>query len=42
MSMAVAIRPASLCTRAMFAVLADLEKPYLRIVDPTEDSRADR
>ena len=41
MSMTVAIRPVSLCTHAMFAVLADLEKSSLRIVDPTRDLRAD-
>ena len=41
MSMTVAIRPASLWTHAMFAVIADLEKSGLCTVDLTQDSRAD-
>ena len=41
MSMTVALRPVSLWTHAMFAVLADLEKSGLRIADLTRDSSAD-
>ena len=41
MSMTVAIRPVSLWTHAMFAVIADVEKSGLCIVDLTRDSRAD-
>ena len=42
MSMTVAIRPVSLWTHAMSAVLVGLEKSGLCIVDLTRDSRADR
>ncbi|CAM9718774.1 unnamed protein product [Laminaria digitata] len=41
MDMTVAIRPASLWTRAMFSVIIDLEKSGLCTVDLTQDSRAD-
>ena len=41
MSMAVAIRPASLWTHAMFAVVTELEKSGRCFVDLTNDSRAD-
>ena len=41
MSMAMAIRSASLWTHAMFAVIADLHKSGLCSVDLTHDSRAD-
>ena len=40
-SMTVAIRPASLWTHAMFAVVADLEKSGVCSVDLTHDSKAD-
>ena len=39
--MTVAIRPASLWTHALFAVVADLDKSGLCSVDLTHDSRAD-
>ena len=41
MSMTVAIRPASLWTHAMFAVVAELDKSGRCSVDLTHDSRAD-
>ena len=41
MSMPVAIRPASMWTHAMFAVLAEVEKSALCMGDLTQDSRAD-
>ena len=41
MDMTVAIRPASLWTHALFAVVADLDKSGLCSVDLTHDSRAD-
>ena len=41
MSMAMAIRSASLWKHAMFAVIADLHKSGLCSVDLTHDSRAD-
>ena len=41
MTMSVAMRPASLRTHVMFAVLAELEMSALCMVDLTQDSRAD-
>ena len=41
MSMTVAIRPTSMWTRAMFAVVAELDKSGRCSVDRTHDSRAD-